>query len=144
MILKLLKRHKYLRSVFLTGLIALFGAGSAIGTDKMRGPYSSQTVRSVDVGAIDESTARLIGYGMMTFYARWISPVDGARSPSYPTGSMYGRMAVARYGFFTGVILTADRLIHESDLPLGPVFPILGRDRFYDPLIYNTFWWSAP
>lgn len=81
--------------------------------------------------------------GFIRVYSKVISPADGARSPSYPTGSAYGYQAVKKYGFFPGIFLTADRLLHESDIHRGPYILKYGKKRYYDPLYWNTFWWET-
>ena len=88
------------------------------------------------------SPVKLVWTGLIDIYARAISPADGPRSPSYPTGSAYGRQAVETHGLFLGVLLTADRLLHEADRPLGPVITVYGTKRYYDPLESNTYWWK--
>lgn len=85
-----------------------------------------------------------LGDGAIRFYARYISPADGPRSPSYPTGSAYGRNAIRSYGFFIGTLLIADRLIHEADRHQGPRMVRYGVSRYYDPVRYNTYWWDHP
>ena len=90
----------------------------------------------------ETSPVKILMSGMIGFYSSYISPADGARSPSYPTGSAYGKQVVKKYGFFPGFFLIADRLLHESDVNLGPVITIYGRDRYYDPVEYNTYWWD--
>lgn len=69
-----------------------------------------------------------------------ISPADGPRSPSYPTGSAYGMQVLKEEGFFWGVLMIGDRLFHEADRPLGPLTEIYGKVRFYDPPKYNKYW----
>lgn len=88
------------------------------------------------------SAVKLVWKNAIDFYARFISPADGPRSPSYPTSTAYGKQAIEQYGFAVGIILIADRLFHEADLPLGPKIYIYGSSRFYDPLANNTFWWD--
>ena len=44
-----------------------------------------------------------------------ISPVDGARSAMYPTGSAYARQAFAKHGALLAFVLTAERLMHEGN-----------------------------
>ena len=88
------------------------------------------------------STVKLALKKMIALYAGIISPIDGPRSPSYPTGTMYGKQAIEKHGFFMGFLLTADRLIHESDIPIGPEVNLYGTWRYYDPVESNTFWWD--
>lgn len=90
----------------------------------------------------ETSTTRLVLKGLVNFYSYGISPIDGPRSPSYPTGSAYGRNAIQAHGFFLGVLLTADRLIHEAGQFHGPYIMKYGVKRYYDPLLMNTFWWE--
>jgi hypothetical protein len=74
-------------------------------------------------------------------FQTYISPVDGARCPMYPTCSAYARQALHKHGTLLGLFLTADRLIHEGD-PIEHQEPLLkwGIRRYYDPLSYNDFW----
>jgi len=81
-----------------------------------------------------------VGLGLIAGFQGLVSPLDGPRSPSYPTGSAYGKEAIAHYGLFWGVVLTADRLLHEADVPLGPMVEHHGKERFFDPLERNDFW----
>ena len=85
----------------------------------------------------------LQGFGLIAIrsFQLLLSPLDGPRSPSYPTGSAYGMKAVEKEGFFLGSILTADRLFHEADQPLGPMIRLYGHDRYFDPLQANLYWW---
>jgi len=79
------------------------------------------------------------------FFQRYISPVDGARCPMYPTCSAYARQALARHGPWFGILLTVDRLIHEND-PGERRHPVLVGDRYryLDPLEANDFWLMGP
>ncbi|MDT8446820.1 MAG: hypothetical protein RRB13_07980 [bacterium] len=81
-----------------------------------------------------------LGQQAVVLFQQVISPADGPRSPSYPTGSAYGRLVLAQEGFFWGVLMIGDRLFHEADVPLGPVVEVYGHRRFYDPPAYNRYW----
>ncbi len=74
-------------------------------------------------------------------FQKYISPIDGARCPMYPTCSGYARQALHKHGPLLGMFMTADRLMHEGD-PIEQQEPIIkwGYRRFYDPLSYNDFW----
>jgi len=124
-------------------LCLLSGVSVLMAENKMKAPFVSKKQNSVSSRNYYVTDAsQWVWGGLMSFYSDVISPADGARSPSYPTGSMYGRIAIKKYGFFLGIILTADRLLHESDLPLTPLISIYHKRRFYDPLEFNTFWWE--
>ncbi len=81
-----------------------------------------------------------LGLGLVRGFQQVISPADGPRSPSYPTGSAYGAWVLQEEGFFWGVLMIGDRLFHEADLPLGPKVWIYGVERYYDPPLYNRYW----
>ena len=77
----------------------------------------------------------------LRFFQTVISPVDGARSNMYPTGSAYARQAFARHGAVLGFVLTAERLLHEGNEGLvAPRIRKHGRWRIYDPLEANDWW----
>ena len=83
----------------------------------------------------------------LRFFQKVISPVDGARSGMYPTGSDYARQAFAKHGALLGFLLTAERLLHEGNERLvAPRIRKHGRWRVYDPLEANDRWWrqTAP
>lgn len=40
------------------------------------------------------------------------------------------------------MILIADRLLHEADVPQGPIIMVYNKRRYYDPVRYNTYWWD--
>lgn len=126
---------------YLTQLIFIFLLFSQFATaQSMKGPTilypKEQTSKK------ETEYKNLAPLGMIRFFSNVISPIDGPRSPSYPTGSAYGFQAINEYGFVLGSILTADRLLHESDIFYGPYIYLYGQKRYYDPLYYNTYWWK--
>lgn len=75
-------------------------------------------------------------------FQRYVSPVDGDRCNMYPTCSTYGLHAFRKHGAFKGIVLTADRLLHEYDeAAFAPLIMKSGKARYYDPVEYNDFWW---
>jgi len=82
---------------------------------------------------------------LLRFYQTVISPLDGDRCPMYPTCSEYSVQAIRKHGPFIGVVMTADRLIHEEDEQrFAPLDKVGDRYRFIDPVADNDFWWHAP
>ena len=75
-------------------------------------------------------------------FSKVISPADGARSLSYPTGSAYGYQAIQEEGVLVGVLLIGDRLFHEADQHYGSYIRLYGINRYYDPIENNVFWWK--
>jgi putative component of membrane protein insertase Oxa1/YidC/SpoIIIJ protein YidD len=138
----LFKSKKTNSTILLTSCLLLFiFNNSGFAQNLMNGPLiKNQNIsKSQD---ITESTIKLIGIGAIELYSKYISPADGARSPSYPTSTVYGKQAIEQYGFFLGIILTADRLIHQADVHYGAQMATYGLARYYDPLSENTFWWD--
>jgi hypothetical protein len=77
----------------------------------------------------------------VVFFQRVISPVDGARCPSYPTCSAYSIQAYERHGALLGTLMTVDRLFHEaSEEEFAPSIKVHGVVRIYDPVWANEFW----
>ncbi len=75
-------------------------------------------------------------------FQKVISPVDGARCNMYPTCSAYSLDAFRKHGTIKGLILTADRLLHEPDEhDFAPIIIKHGVYRYYDPVERNDFWW---
>ena len=109
--------------------------------DQMRSPFQLFE-RKISRENLETSSVKFVLKGLVSFYSKFISPADGPRSPSYPTGSAYAQEVIEEYGFFPGVILISDRLLHESDVHIGQKIYIFGRERYYDPPENNTFWWD--
>lgn len=71
-------------------------------------------------------------------YKKFISPVRNKECPSYPSCSTYSFQAIKKFGALKGVILTADRLLHEADeRKLKKFIVIDGAQKIYDPLENN-------
>lgn len=82
--------------------------------------------------------------GALRFYRTALSPYLGSRCPLYPSCSAYSREAIRRHGPILGVILTADRLMHEADeRELATIVMIDGTPRGLDPVEANV-WWQRP
>ena len=87
-------------------------------------------------------------HALLSFYQTVVSPIDGDRCNMAPTCSRYSHLALETHGVLLGVMLTADRLLHEAD-EVGHVPEVTGTTRFgltetyyYDPLLANTYWWQ--
>jgi hypothetical protein len=63
----------------------------------------------------------------------------------YPTGSDYARQAIKKHGALVGIVLTADRLLHEgNEGRRAPRIRKYGLWRVYDPVAANDWWWQQP
>jgi hypothetical protein len=120
--------------------------------EPLRGPGAGSTPRAplgvalpkpyaVDAPELASGAGLSLFQGLLGFYRTVISPVDGDRCSMAPTCSLYSRQALKRHGALLGVVLTADRLLHEAD-EQRHVRSIRERGETYhlDPLDANTYW----
>ncbi len=74
---------------------------------------------------------------LLTLYKRLISPLQGQRICNFsPTCSQFSRQAIERYGFFPGLLMTADRLQRCNPSAwqyLDTYYFGLKDDRIFDP-----------
>lgn len=110
----------------------------------MRAPRQSQQTERPATPAPEGSLPVLVFDAALRFFQQVISPVDGARSTMYPTGSAYARQAIKKHGVLLGVVLTTERLMHEgNENQVAPQIRKYGIWRVYDPVEANDWWWSG-
>ncbi len=79
------------------------------------------------------------------FYQTGLRPVMHSSCMMVPTCSRYAIDAVQKHGPFIGVVLTADRLLHEADEQrLYGQMDQHGHGYTPDPVSNNDFWWYQP
>ena len=104
--------------------------------------FNQSAVRQLPDSPKELSLAAYLIYQGTVFFSEYISPVDGDRCAMYPTCSAYSRQAIAKHGFLIGIVMTADRLIHENDeIDTAPLVNIGTSSRYGDSLVDNDFWW---
>jgi len=88
---------------------------------------------------------KLAVHGALTAWHTVLTRADGPRSVMYPTASAFLGQAVAKHGMLLGIVMTADRLLHEWDEQRRtPRIVKYGVSRAYDPVEANDFWWERP
>lgn len=81
---------------------------------------------------------------MLTFYQKTVGPVVSGRCPMQPTCSRYSVEAIRKHGPVVGIVMTADRIIHELDEQHdAPLVKVGNRYRYADPVKNNDFWWHS-
>lgn len=81
---------------------------------------------------------------LLSFYQKTIGPVVSGRCPMYPTCSQYSVEAIRKHGPVVGIVMTADRMMHELDeQEHAPLIRVGDRYRYSDPVRNNDFWWFA-
>ncbi len=111
----------------------------------MRAPVPSKRVERLSSPTTESSLPARVFDTYLRFFQQVISPVDGARSTMYPTGSAYARQAIKKHGAFLGSLMTLDRLMHEgNEEQVSPRIKKYGLWRVYDPVEANDWWWYGP
>lgn len=132
------KKIAVLLSVFL--LLSLQTAG---GTEQEFTPWDFNLTKQEKPAAeakMNAGSAALVA--AVRFYQNHLSSVMGRRCPMYPSCSAYSIEAFKKHGLFAGIMMTADRLIHESnETAAAPQVMVNGEIRFFDPVAGNDFWW---
>lgn len=102
----------------------------------------SHSTAGSDVNQKEISLSSRVVMGGLNFFSEYISRVDGDRCPMYPTCASYSRQVIRKHGFFMGIAMTADRLIHEgNEMDYAPLVEVGESVRYYDPVSWNDYWW---
>lgn len=134
--------HRWL----IISMILALGFGPWVGAaiaDPFRGPWSPPPPSPAPSPVFETSVPRLAVRGALMAWHRVLTRADGPRSPMYPTASAYLGQAAAKHGMVIGIVMTADRLMHEWDEQRrAPRIMVYGVPRAYDPVEANDFWWA--
>ena len=125
-------------------LWTLWEVGEALAeqSNAMRAPTTPQRTARLVASAPEGSLPAQVFDAYLRFFQQVISPVDGARSNMYPTGSAYARQAIKKHGALVGIALTAERLMHEgNEDQVSPRIRKYGLWRVHDPVEANDWWW---
>jgi hypothetical protein len=130
--------------LMLSSLVCAAGMAAAQ-ADPMRAPREARSPQRPVVRSTTTSYPAVVFDLYLQFFQQVISPVDGARSNMYPTGSAYARQAFRKHGALFGLFLTTERLMHEgNESMVAPRIRKYGLWRVYDPVKANDWWWQHP
>jgi uncharacterized protein len=138
------------RIVLYGGLIVIWmfwggGEAPAAQGNPMRAPTTPSRTEPPAVSVPEGTLPALVFDAYLRFFQQVISPVDGARSNMYPTGSAYARQAIKKHGALVGTLLTTERLMHEgNEDQVSPRIRKYGLWRVHDPVEANDWWWYGP
>ena len=129
--------------VMLLSVILLISAPTGrAAEDKLKSPWREAAAEPPRQGVLETSVPALAVRGALTAWHTVLTRADGPRSVMYPTASACLGQAVAKHGMLIGVMMTADRLLHEWDeQQRAPRIIKYGISRSYDPVEANDFWW---
>jgi hypothetical protein len=124
-------------------LLTLGPPGVVKAADKLRAPWPDAAAEPPPQNALETSVPALAMRGALTAWHQVLTRADGPRSVMYPTASGFLGQALAKHGLLIGVMMTADRLLHEWDeQERAPRIVKYGMSRAYDPVEANDFWWA--
>jgi hypothetical protein len=126
-----------------TLLLTVGLTGWARAEDKLRGPWPEAAAQPARQAQSTTSVPTLAVRGALTAWHQVLTRADGPRSVMYPTASGFLGQAVGKHGVLIGIMMTADRLLHEWDeQDRAPRIIKYGVSRAYDPVEANDFWWA--
>ena len=137
-------------------LIITINGSALTHADKMRGPNTLQKNVTFALGAnyrLTEPTLQYhqqmlnnlsaqYGYTFLKLYQNGLGKFIPSHCPMQPSCSRYSIEAISQHGLIKGVILTADRLLHETDeaIMVKKIW-IKGRGHCcLDPVSRNVMW----
>lgn len=138
-------RHFLSLAVILVVSVGSLAVAAARQPNAMRGPATVESSHSRVVSRQPLAYPAVTLDAYLRFFQRVISPVDGARSNMYPTGSDYSRRVFRKHGALLGIVMTTERLMHEgNEVIVAPRIKKHGIWRVYDPVAANDWWWQEP
>lgn len=87
----------------------------------------------------EPSELKLAVTGMIRFYQKYISSQDGPACNFSPSCSRFGMACIQEYGFFRGILLTADRLIRCNGLKSNHYYIDHITRKYSDPISDYAF-----
>lgn len=110
----------------------------------LRGPrkFVRPTIQAAEPAAGKQGISEEIAAAPVRFYQRFLGAHWGRRCAYYPSCSNYSLLAIRKHGALIGLIMTFDRLQHESnEVIYSPLIRTGNEIRVYDPLENNDHWW---
>jgi putative membrane protein insertion efficiency factor len=110
--------------------------------DPMKGPWQSPQAGAIlERGATKAAHASAVLIGL---YKKFVSPIDGSDCPMVPSCSQYSLDALEKHGLCMGWIMTWDRLLRcgRDEIKRSSRMVVMGKEKCFDPVGNNDFWWS--
>jgi putative membrane protein insertion efficiency factor len=126
----------------LTALLVLSAAVAVAQDDPMKGPW--QGPEATDIHRGKATGPENVPVALIRFFRKYLSPVDGSDCPMYPSCSQYSMTCFEKHGLFMAWMMTWDRLYRcgRDELELSPRVMVHGKEKCYDPVENNDFWWK--
>jgi len=140
--------------IFLLTLSVLLWTGVAFAEEPWSAQASVPAIETDGLGLPPNMTERhappdgLVKTGCYIWlmaYQKGFRRFSAAKCPLIPSCSNYSLEAIARYGGFWGIVMTADRFFHEGSIRhTAPWIRDDDRIRFLDPVNDNVIWRTVP
>ena len=84
---------------------------------------SYQKQEAIPFNPRESTPIRLFSTGLIRIYQKYISTQDLPSCNFTPSCSRFGMGSIQKYGFFRGILLTADRLLRDNGMALHTHYP---------------------
>lgn len=96
---------------------------------------SHQNQEAIPFNPRESTPIRLFSTGLIRIYQKYISTQDRPACNFSPSCSRFGMGAIQQYGFFRGILLTADRLLRDNGIMLHTHYPFdEASGKYLDPV----------
>ena len=96
---------------------------------------SHQKQEAIPFNPRESTPIRLFSTGLIRIYQKYISTQDLPACNFTPSCSRFGMGSIQKYGFFRGIVLTADRLLRDNGMALHTHYPFdEASGKYIDPV----------
>ena len=96
---------------------------------------SHQKQEAIPFNPRESMPIRLFSTGLIRIYQKYISTQDLPSCNFSPSCSRFGMGSIQQYGFFRGILLTADRLLRDNGMALHTHYPFdEASGKYIDPV----------
>ena len=96
---------------------------------------SHQKGEAIPFNPRESTPIRLFSTGLIRIYQKYISTQDLPACNFTPSCSRFGMGAIQKYGFFRGILLTADRLLRDNGMMPHTHYPFdEASGKYIDPV----------
>ena len=96
---------------------------------------SHQKQEAIPFNPRESRQIRLFSTGLIRIYQKYISTQDLPSCNFSPSCSRFGMGSIQQYGFFRGILLTADRLLRDNGMALHTHYPFdEASGKYIDPV----------
>jgi len=132
---------------FLLAFFYVFAQTVFADVNLLRGPRRAvrPAAQAAETAAGERGIGEEIAAAPVRFYQRFFGAHWGRRCAYHPSCSNYSLLAIRKHGALLGLVMTFDRLQHESnEARYSPLIRTGSEIRVYDPLENNDYWWYTP